>query len=258
MSLELYHWEPNGHSARVLICLKEKGLDFVSHYVDVLAFEQHSSQFLKLSPRGQVPVLVHDGAVLTESSYINEYLEESFPEPRLMPGDALGRWRVRAWLKFADERLAPAVGLIGWHLGIGGSIRARIAGGTAELLDRIPSKERRDVWAIALDADATRARVAEARPKLEGVVAEIETALRPGAAWLAGSQYSLADIAVFPMIRALAELLPSQFDAHTVPRICEWLDRMQERPAVRASQTFACSAQPYRVLVPGPEQIRWG
>ena len=61
--LALYHAEPASNSLKVLLCLKEKGLDFVSHLVDIQAFEQHEDWFLKINPDGQVPVLVHDGAV---------------------------------------------------------------------------------------------------------------------------------------------------------------------------------------------------
>ena len=44
--IELYHWEPVSHSARVLICLNEIGVEFESHYVDLLEFEQFSKEFL--------------------------------------------------------------------------------------------------------------------------------------------------------------------------------------------------------------------
>jgi len=56
--LHLYHAEPVANSMKSLLCLKEKGLDFHSHYVDLLRFEQHGADFVKLNPNGQVPVLV--------------------------------------------------------------------------------------------------------------------------------------------------------------------------------------------------------
>ena len=81
--LELYHAEPVANSMKVLLCLKEKGLEFKSHYVDLLAFEQHEPWFVALNTNAQVPVLVHDGKVITESTVINEYLENVFPEAPL-------------------------------------------------------------------------------------------------------------------------------------------------------------------------------
>src|SRR5215471_10518049 len=98
--LELYHAEPVANSMKPLICLKEKRLDFVSHYVDLLRFEQHEPAFVRINPNGQVPVLVHDGAVITESTVINEYVDEVFDGPALKPADAYGRARMRFWTKF--------------------------------------------------------------------------------------------------------------------------------------------------------------
>jgi glutathione S-transferase len=70
--LHLYHAEPVANSMKSLLCLKEKGPDFVSRYVDLLRYEQHGKDFVKLNPNGQVPVLVHDRAVITESTVINK------------------------------------------------------------------------------------------------------------------------------------------------------------------------------------------
>ena len=92
--LELYHAEPVVNSMKCLHCLKEKSLDFVSHYVNLLLFEQHSPEFVKLNPNGQVPVLIHDGAVITESTVINEYLDDVFPQVPLRPASFVERARM--------------------------------------------------------------------------------------------------------------------------------------------------------------------
>jgi glutathione S-transferase len=113
--LELYHAEPVANSMKVLLCLKEKGIEFTSHYVDLLRFEQHSAEFVALNPNGQVPVLVHDGATITESTVINEYLDEVFPQVALRPRDPVERARMRIWSKFVDEYFCPALSMIGWH-----------------------------------------------------------------------------------------------------------------------------------------------
>jgi len=62
--LELYHAEPIANSVKVLICLFEKNLDFQSHYVNLLRFEQHAPKYLAINPDGFVPTLVHDGTVI--------------------------------------------------------------------------------------------------------------------------------------------------------------------------------------------------
>ena len=87
-------------SWRVRIALGLKGLSaqMVSHHLR--KGEQRASDFLGLNPQGLVPALVLDnGAVLTQSLAIIEYLDETHPEPALLPKDALRRAKVRA---FAD------------------------------------------------------------------------------------------------------------------------------------------------------------
>ena len=86
--LELYHWEPTSNSGEPLILLNEKGLAFTSHYVDVLAGEQHDPAFLKINRHAQVPVLVHDGRVITETGFILQYVDAVLSDPVLQPRPA--------------------------------------------------------------------------------------------------------------------------------------------------------------------------
>ena len=63
---------------------------------------------LQRNPYGKVPVLVDGDGVIYESAVINEYLEEKFPQPRLMPADHLQRAKVRIWIDFFNTRVHPA------------------------------------------------------------------------------------------------------------------------------------------------------
>ena len=147
--LELYHAEPASNSLKVLICLKEKSVPFVSHLMDIQAFEQHEPAFLKINPDGQVPVLVHDGTVITESTVINEYLDQVFPAPPLRPQNALECARMRVFTKYVDEYFRPALSQIGWQLMIH-TITDKLSPADFEAkLDRIPREEKRDKWRIA-------------------------------------------------------------------------------------------------------------
>ena len=148
--IELYHWEPNAASARVLIALKEKGLEFESRYLDVLAFEQHSPDFLALNETGETPVLVRDGDAFNESSFICEYLDETYPEVPLLPKAPIDRWAARAWQKYVDDYLAAAVSDLAWAaLGLA-ALKRRDAARTRAAVARIPSQERRDRWQAAI------------------------------------------------------------------------------------------------------------
>jgi glutathione S-transferase len=103
MTLKYYHAEPAANSLKSMICLKEKGLDFESIYVNLHTFEQHSEWFVKINPEGQVPVLDHDGVMITHTTVINEYLEDAFPDaPPLRPADPAGKLMER--IPLPDQR----------------------------------------------------------------------------------------------------------------------------------------------------------
>jgi glutathione S-transferase len=72
-------------SQKLRIFLNLKGIPWESHPIDLVKNENFQPWFLGINPRGLVPVLVHDGAVHIESNDIIEYLEKTFPEPRLIP-----------------------------------------------------------------------------------------------------------------------------------------------------------------------------
>ena len=81
--LELYNFPPSTCSLKVRICLAEKGLEWVDHRLDSRDGDHLKPEYLKLTPNGVVPTLIHDGNVIIDSSVICEYLDEVFPEIRL-------------------------------------------------------------------------------------------------------------------------------------------------------------------------------
>jgi maleylpyruvate isomerase len=93
----LYHHAVSSASYRVRIALSLKGLPFNSKLMDLRAGEQRGEEFLRINSQGLVPTLaLDDGAVLTQSLAIIEYLDETHPDPPLLPQPALARARVRA------------------------------------------------------------------------------------------------------------------------------------------------------------------
>lgn len=255
--LALYHWEPTANSAEPLICLEEKALAYESHYVNVLSFEQHTPQFLRLNPQGQVPVLVHDGRVITETSLMIQYLDASFPQTPLTPDSPMDRYHLQVWARTSDDYFGPALAMLGWHFG-GGAAKLTPAVAQAALagLARLPP-ERQAVWKAALEDSYSEEQIGAARNSLGIVAGRMERALA-ATGWLAGPCYSLADIAIFPMARALAKLLPDVVNPTATPRVDAWLHRIEERPAVRAALGTARSAAPETLFAPGPEPSRWG
>ena len=104
--LELYHNDMSTCAQKVRATLAEKDLAWDGHELNLRTGEQHKPQFLKLNPRGVVPVLVHDGNVIIESNIIMEYVEDAFPDTkRLMPKSAPSKAAVRNLLQRLDTAL---------------------------------------------------------------------------------------------------------------------------------------------------------
>jgi maleylacetoacetate isomerase len=96
--LILYSYWRSSAAFRVRIALNLKGLRYETRAVSLIrdGGEQHSATYAALNPLKLLPTLVDGGLVLTESMAILDYLDETHPQPSLLPADAAGRARVRA------------------------------------------------------------------------------------------------------------------------------------------------------------------
>lgn len=105
---------PFGQKTRIV--LAEKQLDYEMVVVDLRKNEQHAADFAALNPFRKVPVLVDDEGgdgrtVIYDSTVINEYLEDEYPEPPLLPvGDSAGRARIRLLEDYADNAFTLSAG----------------------------------------------------------------------------------------------------------------------------------------------------
>jgi maleylacetoacetate isomerase len=94
--MRLYDYWRSSAAYRVRIALNFKGLAYEQVAVDLRNGAQREPVFLAINPQGLVPVLDDEGAILTQSLPILNYLEERYPEPALLPRDLPGRARSRA------------------------------------------------------------------------------------------------------------------------------------------------------------------
>jgi maleylacetoacetate isomerase len=92
--MKLYGYFRSSASYRVRIALNMKGLEYEQVSVHLAKGKQYDPEFSAVSPQNLVPVLEHDGRLLYQSLAIIQYLDEQFPEPRLLPKDSPGRNRV--------------------------------------------------------------------------------------------------------------------------------------------------------------------
>lgn len=232
MTLKYYHAEPVANSLKSIIPLHEKGLEFESIYVDLHKFEQHQPWFVAINPEGQVPVLDHDGVIITHTTVINEYLEDAFPDtPPLRPADPVGKARMRYWNKFIDEHVMNYVSMHGWHRMVGVIARSIESGEFEKLLENIPLEDQRNKWRTARsgfeqkDLDYATRKIETAVQKVEEQLGKTE--------WLAGDMYTLADINFFSHCGMMVNRMFPEMDIATnAPRLSAWVEKMRARPAV--------------------------
>ncbi|ATE65477.1 glutathione S-transferase family protein [Rhizorhabdus dicambivorans] len=227
--LELYHADMSTCAAKVRCLLAEKGLAWEGRMLNLRAGDQHTPEFLALNPKAVIPVLVHDGVVVTESNIIMEYIEDAFPQGvSLMPANPLSRARVRAWMQRLDAGLHFDIAV----LSIAVVIRSQLMAvhGTPEALDAyyaaIPDPKLRAIYQevvpLGVRAPAFRASLDAWRKAMEAVEAALS-----GSAFLVGDSPTLADFAILPYVRRLEDLQMLQlWDDLSLGR--PWLAHMKD------------------------------
>jgi glutathione S-transferase len=233
VGLVLYHHGSSACAAKVRFALAEKGLEWESRYVDILRGEQFAPAYLALNPKAVVPTLVHDDAVIVESTVICEYIDEVFQVNAIYPSTALGRARVRVWTKAVDEELHPACSAITYIVshrhtilsgGGVGSFEEFAARGSGEGLAARLAKWQWIQHGLEAPGAADKIRLYDAYlHKMENTLA--------GSAWLVGASFSMADIALAPYVNRLAALAMEHLWSNgRLPRVEEWFQRVRARP----------------------------
>ncbi|WP_237057018.1 maleylacetoacetate isomerase [Microbulbifer sediminum] len=105
--MELHGYFRSSATYRVRIGLNLKGLQYDYRPVNLLKNEQREGEYRKLNPQGLVPALVEGDTVLTQSLAILEWLEETHPEPRLLPSDPVQRAHIRALCHTSASDIQP-------------------------------------------------------------------------------------------------------------------------------------------------------
>ncbi len=230
--LTLYHDWDAFCCIKVRFCLAEKNLPWAGHVIDLQKLEQMHPQYLAINPNGVVPTLIHDGHTITESTVINEYLDEVFPLTSLVPSDPLERAQMRVWVKFEDDVLHPSVKMPTYQLMMRHAFARLPRELVAERIAAAPNAVQKEKLRKASDgAPVDAADVDAARKIMDQALAKMEARLSR-ASWFAGRTFSLADIAISPFIDRLEWLhYAGMWDAR--PAIQDWITRIKERPAYR-------------------------
>jgi len=201
--IKLYDFLPCPFGQKVRIALAEKGLSYDLVQVDISKGENRHPDFFRLNPFGRVPVLVDEDTTVYDSTIINEYLDDEYPEPPILPpvGSSALRARARRLEDFADTQFTPVVGQLMAELG---------------------------------KADAERS-----AERLQSLNQRVERALDYLNQELASQQFlatdfSVAEIAFIPRLLVLPNL---GIEAGTNrPNVDGWIKRLLERASLRNLQ----------------------
>ncbi len=225
--LTVYHNDMSSCSQKVRFVLAEKAVPWESVTLDLRVGDQFRPEFLKLNPKGLVPVIDHDGEVIAESNVIIEYLNDVFPQRPLLPADAVGRARARGWMKKLDDGLHLEVAA----LSVGIAFRHQIMAvkNTPELLAAhfaaIPDPYMREVQRQVVTEGAGSPRVAQAVKEFRKLFEALEPELARHD-WIVGDTLTLADIAYAPYITRLDHLALEGLWADK-PHVAAWYERLK-------------------------------
>ena len=226
--LKLYHGRTSVCSIKARLALAEKGLSWDSQLL-TLRGDQFDPEYMKLNPNAVVPTLVHDGNIIIDSTVIMHYIDDAFGGPSLMPINPVDRARVHATAKLMDEYVHNSCTVLTFAT----ANRAPLVRMSTEELEaelaKSPSRARSDAKRQVIRHGLDAPIVIEAAHHHEKLLDSIEAAMKDGP-YIAGSSYSLADIAAIPYIWRLDQLKLAQMWEKRLG-VAAWYDRMQQRPS---------------------------
>ena len=228
MAFILYNAPQSTCSQRVRFVLNAKKLPFDEVKLNLLEGDQLKPDYLKLNPNGVVPTLDHDGAIVTDSTVITEYLDEVVPQNSFTPENPVTRARMRALMHFMDEMPAASVRVPTFNLAFLPKFQAM---SREDFVAMAVSKPLRKEFMLAMgqtgfpkaEMDAALARL---RRSYERMDREIELS---GGPWLLGKDISLADVAAMPALVRMYDL--NYADWQDLPRVVTWFDNIRAHPS---------------------------
>lgn len=190
-NITLHSYRRCPFAIRVRMVLEEKGIPYRVIEEDLSNF---SEELLKLHPQGRVPLLIHNELVIWESSIITEYLDDQFREPRLMPGAAEKKVKIRLWTHWCNEIFKPDL----------------------------------DLWKYK-KKDMSETDRADLQSRMEGHLFKLVSPLK-NHSFLMGEELTLADIHVFPFYRQLGRIHPEFPGKERFKLVDAWLEKITSRP----------------------------
>lgn len=234
----LYHFAYSTCSQKVRLALAEKGQQFESREVNLLAGEQHDPEYVRLNPDHVVPTMVHRDEVLTESTLINAYIDDAFEGRALQSADPVMRYRAAAIIHHVDSKLHGKVtGVFSHGVLTRGMISSRPAEAIEAYLAAIPDPAERALRTSLITYGGEAPEMVPAVAAMVAFFSRIDAVLERQP-WLSGESFGLADICVIPYVARIAEIGLSAFwNEGAAPRVERWIADTMARPAFDAAFT---------------------
>lgn len=196
--MRLFHY-PQTCSMASHIVLEETGADYDLHTVNLAEKEHLSPEYLRINPKGKIPALATEGAIITENAAIHYYLAKRFPEKQLCPRDPLQQAH---WISLGTF-ISNSLHVAGGHI-------------------TVP-------YNFADDQSAYPAMARKGQKDYASCFRMLDERL-DGQSWLIGDQFTTVDAYLMPYVAGFERF---GIPLSEYPNLIEWARRMIARPAVR-------------------------
>jgi glutathione S-transferase len=233
--LKLYHNAVSTCSQKVRLVLASKGIEFESEVLDLIAGGQHEPDYVKLNPNHVVPTIEDNGSVLIESTLINEYLNDAYPQNPMLPDHPAARHAARLWPKRIDEKVHPSTGIVTFAIGPRSAILKQPEDVREANINAIPEPARRAARRSVIEHGVHAPEFGAALAAMVDLLDKMDIALN-NASWLTGETFGLADAAALPYVLRLDHLAMTPIiDARA--NLADWFSRVQGLAAYEVAVT---------------------
>ena len=233
--LKLYKSGNSICTQKVMITLREKGLEPETQNINLFANEQYDPAYLKINPKGVVPTLVDAGRIIVESTLICEYLDDAYPAPRLVPADPWLKSQMRLWSKAIDEGIFEATREISFSAMFREKMRAMTDAQREMRFRNTGDPQKGERFRSTYAHGVASPYVFQAVASYEKLFKNMEKALAEGGPWMLGADMTLADINLMPFVARLNYLNLLDLWAAERPHVMAWWRQVQTVPSFKAA-----------------------
>ena len=232
--LTLYHYDRSTAAQRVRLGLEEKKIEWRSEIVDTAMGDasKRPEGYHKLNPKGLIPLLVHDGFALPESTLILEYLEEAFPDHlRLTPDSPQDRARMRLWMRRIEDGIHVASRTIGVCIVNRYIYKEADKSKLADYYKKMRDATRKNNDQINIELGLDSPLLKPSIHAFKKLFKDMDDQLSE-TKWLSGNDYSIADISLVVYLTRMSSFQMAPL-WHDFSNLNGWFENIKARDAYK-------------------------